>query len=190
MSGLKNLVLEEAISNKYVFKPYSKEFVGVFHAQKRHLWKVFSSIKKKEIHHIGSTSVPTLGGKGIIDLIIVVPKKSVSKAKKLLLKAGFIYHHTMRGKRSFHSKYYVDSKKRPRLIHLHLTYHGSGELDKALSFVEYLRAHKSVREEYARIKRKASSLHSKEGKKYIKFKLKFVEQTVKKALKWRKSLKN
>ncbi|MFA6419664.1 MAG: GrpB family protein [archaeon] len=176
--------LEEAIKNKYLFKPYSKRFVSLFLSEKKFLSKIFSSIKNKEIHHIGSTSIKGLGGKGVIDIIIVVPKKRVSKSKSLLKKAGFVYQHTMRGKRSFYSKYYVDSKKKPRLIHLHLTYHGSGELDKALAFASYLRAHKKVRQTYAKIKKQASLLHKGEGKKYVKHKLKFIQSTMKKALKW------
>ncbi len=177
-------LLDEAVLNKYVFKPYSKEYPKMFLKEKKFLLSILSSIKKKEIHHIGSTSVEDLGGKGILDVIIVVEKKNIKKAKSLLVKGDFVYHHTLRRKRSFHYKYYVNKSKEPILIHLHLTYFGSGEIEKALSFRDYLISFPSVRKQYELIKKKASLLHSKDGKKYVAFKLSFVESTLKKALDW------
>ncbi|MFA6065263.1 MAG: GrpB family protein [archaeon] len=176
--------LENAISNRYKFKSYSPSFPKLFLQQKRFVLKRLNAFQNVEVHHIGSTSVPTLGGKGILDIIVEVDKKNFSKAKKILHESGFLYDHTMRKKRHFHRRYYVDFKGVPRLVHLHLTYFGSGEIEIALAFREYLRAHKKVREQYAQLKKKASHLHSKEGKKYVKFKLKFIESTLKKALKW------
>jgi len=176
--------LENAIQNRYIFKPYHPSYPKLFIQQKRFISIILKKVAPVEINHIGSTSVPTLGGKGILDIIVQVDKKNFSKAKKILHESGFLYDHTMKKKRHFHRKYYVDYKGVPRLVHLHLTYFGSGEIEIALAFREYLRAHKKARMEYALIKRKASKLHSKEGKKYVKYKLKFVESTLKKALKW------
>ncbi len=176
--------LDKAISDKYIFCSYSKEYPKMFQREKRFLLKLLNSIKKKEVHHIGSTSVPNLGGKRILDVIVQVEKKNFKKAKTLLAKGGFVYHHTMKRKRSFHYKYYLNKSKKVILVHLHLTYFGSGEIEKALSFRDYLRSFPSVRKQYELIKRKASALHSKDGKKYVAFKLEFVETTLKKALDW------
>ena len=197
-------VLEKAISEKYLFKEYSSSYPRLFTSQKRFLSKALKPIKKKEIHHIGSTSVPKLGGKKVLDIIVLVPKKLIPKARKLLEKAGFKFHHSMR-ERFFHQKYYLDSsnaprgflkkgksKKRsspigsPRLIHLHLTHFDSGELELALAFRDYLREHKTTRLQYEKIKRKASKHHHLNGEKYAKYKLDFVKKTLKKALKWYK----
>ena len=176
--------IDEAVSNKYVFCTYSKTYPKLFLKEKKFLSKLFSSIKKKEIHHIGSTSVPNLGGKKVIDIIVVVEKKNVKKAKFFLKKGSFVYHHTMKKKRSFHYKYYVNKSNEPVLVHLHLTYFGSGEIEKALAFRNYLQAFPTVRKQYELIKRKASKLHSRNGKKYVAFKLAFVEEVMKKALNW------
>lgn len=178
--------VEEAVLNKYKFFPYSKDYKKMFQKEKRFLSKLLSSIKKKEIHHIGSTSVPNLGGKRVIDIIIVVDKKNIKKSKSLLEKGGFVYHHTMKKKRSFHYKYYLNKSKEPMLVHLHLTYFNSGEIEKALAFRDYLIAFPSVRKQYELIKKKASNLYAKDGKKYVAFKLEFVESTLKKALGWYK----
>jgi GrpB-like predicted nucleotidyltransferase (UPF0157 family) len=178
---LKSL-LEKAIAEKYVFNEYDASYPKLFASQKRFLSKALKSIPRKEIHHIGSTSIPGLGGKSVIDIILIVPKKFIPKARKLLEKAGFDFHHSMR-ERFFHQKYYLDSSNNPRLIHLHLTHFDSGELEIALAFRDYLRAHKKDREEYEKIKREASKRHYANGKKYAKHKLSFVKKTLKKALK-------
>jgi GrpB-like predicted nucleotidyltransferase (UPF0157 family) len=183
-------VLEKAVEERYIFKKHSSEYKKLFSSQKKIISKALRSVSKKEIHHIGSTSVPTLGGKRILDIIVVVPKKDFSKAKKLLHNAEYLYDHTMKKKRHFHKKYYVDYSGKARLVHLHLTYFGSGELIVAIAFREYLRAHKKVRKEYSKLKREASKRYSKDGKKYAKYKIKFIEKTVKKALKWHKQFEN
>lgn len=184
MNGVTMVSIEEAVLSKYTFFPYSKDYPKMFQKEKRFLSKLFSPIKKKEIQHIGSTSVPNLGGKKIIDVIIVVEKKNIKKSKDLLKRGGFVYHHTMKRKRSFHYKYYLNKSKEPMLVHLHLTYFGSGEIEKALAFRDYLKKFSKVRKDYESIKRSASKLHSNDGKKYVAFKLDFVESTLKDALIW------
>ena len=177
--------LKKALEEKYIFKKYSPSFPKLFVKEKHFLLRALKSIPRVEVFHIGSTAVRGLGGKGVLDIIIVVPKSSMKKSRSLLQRAGFIYHSTMRNKRDFFSRYYIDSSNRPRLVHMHLTFHGSGELDKALAFVEYLRANKSVRTAYSKLKKEASRLHPDDGKKYAKHKITFIRRTVKAALKWR-----
>ncbi|MEK6958787.1 MAG: GrpB family protein [archaeon] len=179
-------ILKRAVAEKYLFNKYSSSYPKLFAAQKRFISKVLSSVPKKEIHHIGSTSVPNLGGKKVLDVLVIVEKKHFSKSKKLLHNFGYEYDHTMAGKRHFHKKYYVDYLGVPRLVHLHLTYFGSGAKEVALAFREYLKHHKKTRVEYAKIKREASKRYSFEGKKYSKHKLSFLKSTLKKALKWYK----
>jgi len=49
--------------------PYSKKTSGRFNRQKNKILRVIGDF---EIHHIGSTAVSGLGGKGIIDILIGV----------------------------------------------------------------------------------------------------------------------
>jgi len=181
-----NKVLEKAVAEKYLFRKYSSNYSRLFVAQKRFISKVLFGVSKKEIYHIGSTSVPKLGGKRVLDILVAVEKKNFAKSKRLLHNSGYIYDHTLTGKRHFHKKYYVDSLGTPRLVHLHLTYFGSGTEEVALAFREYLREHKKVRVKYERIKREGSKRYSCEGEKYSKYKLSFLKSTLKKALKWYK----
>lgn len=71
--------------------PYNKKFVIIFQKQKKKLIKL---LKNQEIHHIGSTAVPGIGGKGIIDIMIVLKgwkdgKGVIEKLKTI----GFTHAH-------------------------------------------------------------------------------------------------
>ncbi len=60
-------------SKKYVFKPYNQKFSELFEKEKE---RIISCLKKRlSIEHVGSTAVPDLGGKGIIDIAIGVNKE-------------------------------------------------------------------------------------------------------------------
>jgi GrpB-like predicted nucleotidyltransferase (UPF0157 family) len=176
-------ILEKALKEKYVFKPYSSDFPKIFQEEKEFLESALIDIKQKEIHHIGSTSVPGLGGKGIIDIIIVVDKLDFERAHDAVLLAGFTFDHTLDKKRSFLYKYYVDSKNNARLIHLHITFFGSGEIEKALSFREHLRSHEHARKEYEELKKKGSELHSDSAKDYKKHKFDYISKKVSELIK-------
>ena len=53
---------------KYVFKSYNKIFPEIFEKEKE---KICDFIEETIlIEHVGSTSIPNLGGKGIIDIAI------------------------------------------------------------------------------------------------------------------------
>jgi len=171
--------LVKAIKEKYCFRPYSKNYSKVFAEEKNSLLNALKSIQKKKVFHIGSTSVPGLGGKRVIDIIALVPKGMFSTAWEFVENAGYKYDSTL-GERSLFLKYEM-VKGKPRLVHLHLT-HLKKELTKALAFRNYLHSHKKTREEYEAIKQRASRCCGGNGLKYKAAKLKFVEETLKKAL--------
>lgn len=58
--------------NKYVFKPYSALFPNLFAKEKARIVQHF--LFPASIEHVGSTAVPGLGGKGIIDIAIAFEK--------------------------------------------------------------------------------------------------------------------
>lgn len=77
---------------KYTFKPYSKIFPELFLKEKRRIASHIKSILA--IEHIGSTSVPNLGGKGIIDIAIAVPKHDMDAVREQLQKLGYEFRPT------------------------------------------------------------------------------------------------
>jgi GrpB-like predicted nucleotidyltransferase (UPF0157 family) len=177
----KEHLIEKAVLEKYKFKPFSKDFLHTFADEKKLLSKALKGIKGTLIEHVGSTAIHGLGGKGIVDVLVFVPKKKISLAKKLISKkAKFKYVANWRKRRYFFQKYY-STGKHIRLVHVHLTSE-ENEFIKLISLVDYLKKNKRVRKKYESIKRKASELYWTNGEAYRKFKKKFLSKIAKEAL--------
>lgn len=97
------------------------------------------------IHHIGSTSVPGLSAKPVIDMIGVVkhPEKAISPLESL----GFKY----KGEYNIPMRLYF-SRSEGIQVNLHVYEEGHPEIELNLLFRDYLRKHSEARDEYAKLK--------------------------------------
>lgn len=163
--------------DRYIFKPYNKKSPSLFEKEKAKLRKILGD--KDEIHHVGSTAVPGLGGKGIIDIAVAIPKSKMKTIMNKLIKSGFEYSpRPLDEERKFLKK-----KTKNPSVHIHLTWKNSKILKSFLAFRDYLRHNKEARETYSKLKKKAV-IHAKgEGEKYREYKNNFLRETVRKAIK-------
>lgn len=163
--------------DKYRFKPYSSEFPKMYNKEKVRLKRILSpSIK---IEHVGSTSVPGLGGKGIIDIAIFTPKKYFNNYIKKLEQFGYEYKpHPGDDKRKFLQRI-IKYKGKERRVHIHLT---KEFWNSFIALRSYLRANKQAREKYSKLKKQGAKHSKGDGKKYMEYKIEFLKESVKKAL--------
>ncbi len=169
-----NGIIELKNHKKYSFKPYQKDYVDQFNSEKKILTKILS--KNARIEHFGSTAVPKLGGKGMIDIIIEVPKKDFLKSKRILEKNGYEYKPHFK-KRLFFKKYYKNRK-----VHVHLTYIGTNEIARAVSVRNYLIKNKKEAKKYEDIKKKAVKHAKGIGQKYRDYKKPYLDRLEKRAI--------
>lgn len=164
---------------KYIFKPYDSKFKNIYLKEKVKLQKILPD--RIKIEHIGSTAVPGLGGKGIIDIAILIPKKDWKKYVNLLEKKGFDYKPRPGDeKRKFMQKIVRYSGKERR-IHIHLT---TKEFwNSFISFRDYLIENKEEMDKYARIKKEGIKRAKNDGKKYRMYKVDILKSLASKALK-------
>jgi GrpB-like predicted nucleotidyltransferase (UPF0157 family)/aminoglycoside phosphotransferase len=155
--------------SKYTFKPYSAIFPSLFRQEKE---RIAAHLPEDAvIEHIGSTAVPELGGKGIIDIGIAVDKGSMEALSLEIQKLGYEFRPDFSTADRF---YYViflpDPEEGSRRYHLHLTYSESKEWKELLGFRDYLRNHREAVEEYAAIKKRASleAVDNKENYQIVK----------------------
>jgi GrpB-like predicted nucleotidyltransferase (UPF0157 family) len=166
---------------KYVFRPYSDRIPVLFRREKASLRRVLCS--KALIEHCGSTAVPGLGGKGILDIYVSVEKKSFDKSKKALIEAGFKFHPENGDKyRLFFVKDYIYSGK-IRRVHLHLTFDENISFREAVCFVKYMKKHPEALREYVSVKKKAVRYCKGKVSLYKKYKHNFIVEVTRKALK-------
>src|SRR5579885_662783 len=74
---------------KYVFKPYSETFPRLFEKEKKRIAAYLGDTAI--IEHVGSTSIPNMGGKGIIDLALAVSSDDLDAITDRLQNLGYQY---------------------------------------------------------------------------------------------------
>jgi GrpB-like predicted nucleotidyltransferase (UPF0157 family) len=166
--------------NKYVFRRYSPLYKSFFDLERKRLQAKLA--KNVAIEHIGSTAVPGLGGKNILD-IAIGPKTGLSGSKAKLEKLGYQFIETAGTEnRLFLRRDYSFQRKKVR-VHIHLTKFNSGDWNEMIAFRDYLRNNKEATKEYIKIKRRAAQLAEGNKDTYMKIKSPFIQMTIEKALK-------
>jgi GrpB-like predicted nucleotidyltransferase (UPF0157 family) len=127
--------------------------------------------KKASIEHVGSTAVPGLGGKGIIDIAIAVDKSDMDNATAALQELGYEFRPSFSTPDRFYFIIYLpDSEEGSRRYHIHLTYPENKEWKELIGFRDYLRHHPKELQEYAELKKQAAFEANHEGDRYRKIK--------------------
>lgn len=154
---------------KYVFKSYSKIFPELFDKEKQ---RIAPHLKKAlAIEHVGSSAVPGLGGKGIIDIAIAVEKEEMDGASNQLQSLGYEFRPTYSTSDRFYFIIYLpDPEEESRRYHLHLIYPENHEWKEFIGFRDYLRQHPEAAEEYSEMKMHAAMEANHEGERYRKLK--------------------
>lgn len=131
------------------------------------------------IDHIGSTAVPGLGAKDVIDLQVTVADLDRADGVTEPLRAAGFREGTEPVYDEFHGKVETDPELRKlymrepegeRRAHIHIRELGRFNQRYALLFRDYLRASDTVRAEYELLKRRASRIFpdSIDGYLYLK----------------------
>ena len=127
------------------------------------------------IEHIGSTAVPGLAAKPIIDIDLVYPTTGDFAALKAALENSGYYHNGdqgIAGREVFKRR--AAATPHPVLDtiahHLYACPVGNEELRRHLAFRDQLRLHPKAREEYARLKREIAAEAGEERKAYAEIK--------------------
>ena len=159
--------------NKYKFRKYNRKFVSLFEKEKTKLEKLL--LKDSKIKHVGSTAVPGLCGKGIIDILVIVPNKDLKASEKILLTKYKQMKTTSSVDRiAFKTDYWKLFGK--RRVHIHLTYPNSKTHKETINFRDNLRESEKLRKEYSDIKKDAVRIAKGEGAKYRALKEKFLKE--------------
>jgi GrpB-like predicted nucleotidyltransferase (UPF0157 family) len=160
---------------KYVFKPYDNMFPELFNREKERI--VTHLNRNLMIEHVGSTAVPGLGGKGIIDIAIAVEKQDFDRTSKELQALGYEYKPAYSTQeRWFFIIDLPDAEEGVRRYHVHLTFPDSEDWNGLIVFRDHLRSHPEDMQEYADLKSKAALEADQDGEKYRKLKSPFFKK--------------
>jgi GrpB-like predicted nucleotidyltransferase (UPF0157 family) len=137
------------------------------------------------VHHIGSTAIPTIVAKPILDLMPVVASlEHLDECRRILEGLGYEWW----GEYGLVQRRYCtrdDPDTRRRLVQLHCYASGCEEITRHVAFRDYLRSRPDLAREYEREKRRCRALHPDDSHAYGACKGDWITPIEKQALAWR-----
>ena len=132
------------------------------------------------INHVGSTAIPSIQAKPIIDILAEFPKESnLADYKEILADNGYICMSQNADRISF-NKGYTEEGFADRVFHLHLRYYGDND---ELYFRDYLIEHSDAAAEYERLKLRLWKEYEYDRDGYTDAKTEFVKSYTEQARK-------
>lgn len=167
--------------DKIIIVEYNPVWQLLFHEETERIHKVLDTTLITRIEHFGSTAVPGLAAKPIIDLLIGV--RSLSKAKQIAISPleslGYAYwHDNPDPQRMFFVKGLPPNS--PRTHHIHMVEPDS-ILWSRLLFRDYLRQHPDEAKNYARSKRRLANRFTSDREAYTQGKTEYIQSVMQKA---------
>jgi GrpB-like predicted nucleotidyltransferase (UPF0157 family) len=136
-----------------------------------------------DIHHIGSTAVPGLNAKPIIDIMPVVKGiNTIDKYNEEMKRIGY----EPKGENGILGRRYFQKGGDNRSHHVHIYQVGSYEIVRHLAFRDFLRTHPDIRKDYGELKEKLAQQFPYDIESYITGKERLVSEIAVKAMEWYK----
>lgn len=152
---------------------YNPDWPRLFEQEKAHILTVIGDYIE-EIQHTGSTSVPGLAAKSVIDILIAIPDLAlVEKCVEPLESLGYGYL----GENGLPDRHFF---RKPagnswhRTHHIHMVLKGSQEWENQTRFRDYLRTHPETRRQYQELKRELAARFGSDRGGYTDAKADFV----------------
>ena len=139
------------------------------------------------IEHVGSTAIPGIPTKPIIDINIGVRSLEVALGMKDRFEEigyehrPFVPGHTFEDLKA--QELYAKGPDAKRTHYVHVTVYGSDFWNRALLFRDYLRCNTNRAKEYANLKEKLAQEYPEDRRSYSMNKAQFIIQTLKMAKK-------
>ncbi len=159
---------------------YDPKWPEMYESIKSQFYSSFGD-KIAAIEHIGSTSVPGLGAKPIIDILLGVNKLKdaediIPNMEQLGYEYVFKYEDIMPERR-----YFVKWGSGKSLHHIHSVEINGEFWRRHLLFRDYLRVHDEIRDEYFVLKKRLSEIDWEDKMGYTDAKTDFIRKIEKKA---------
>lgn len=154
-----NVVTDEGMSDLAENRPrvcvvdYDPSWPDTFEALRREVWPAVREVALS-IEHVGSTAVPGLAAKPVIDMdVIVAARDRVAEAIARLGALGYVH----RGNLGIEDREAFSSAQRLPTHHLYLCVQGSAALANHLALRDYLRRNPAAVAQYGRLKKELAA---------------------------------
>ena len=179
--------------------PYDPQWKTAFEAESQQIVKALAK-NLVVIHHIGSTAIPHIYAKPVIDFLIEVKDIDlVSEQTPAMVALGYeaMGEYGLIGRRYFRKDASAEfssaacavRKENPpgiRTHHVHIYEIYSPEIERHLAFRDYMIAHPEEAEQYSQLKQELAQKYPEDIEGYMDGKDEFVKRIERKAIQWQK----
>jgi GrpB-like predicted nucleotidyltransferase (UPF0157 family) len=163
-------------NRKYTIEDYNPDWVNEFQREKCTLSKIFGTYALS-IEHIGSTAVPGLSGKPIIDVLVTVNMLSdAEQYTSAMIENGYIDKGAYV---SENSRLFVKEENNIRLVNIHIFPKEHDHIAEMLKVRDYLRQHAEKVDEYNKLKIALYNKYPNDYGMYRKYKDEWMDKLVK-----------
>jgi GrpB-like predicted nucleotidyltransferase (UPF0157 family) len=172
------------MARKIEIVPYNPVWPDLFEAETAQLAAVFGP-EVVAIHHIGSTSIPGIQAKPIIDILLEVKEITrVDAFNEAMTRLGY----TPKGEFGIAGRrYFCKTVDTLHTHHVHAFQTGHPEVARHVDFRDYLRAHPVEAQAYSQLKEKLAQRFPLDPEGYTNAKSEFIGGIDKKAGTWKEA---
>jgi GrpB-like predicted nucleotidyltransferase (UPF0157 family) len=167
--------------------PYDPEWPEWFRREKEHLLACLPGGLIRRVEHFGSTAVPGLAAKPVVDVLVEVTDLEETRARAVPVLEAQGYDYLWRPTRGddgppFYAWFIKrDPKSRARTHHIHMVEGHFAEHWDRLLFRDYLIEHPAVAREYERLKLELASANPNDRVAYTRGKTAFITEVTERA---------
>lgn len=133
-----------------------------------------------EVQHVGSTAIPTISAKPILDIAVLM--RTIGAAQISALEGlGYDYRGMQNNNASYHL-FVLRGENQTSLRHIHCYDKRCEGFDLLVAFRDYLRLHKTAALQYENLKKKLSEQYPNDRASYTKGKAAFIQSIYDKIL--------
>lgn len=168
---------------KVVVVPHDPRWRDAFEAEAKHIAAALGE-NGAAIHHVGSTAIPGIHAKPVVDLLVEVRDLAELDARSPAMESlGYevMGEYGIPGRRYFRKA----NQDGTRTHHVHAFEAGSGEVVRHLAFRDYMIAHPADAQAYSELKRKLAAEHPRNIDGYMDGKDGFIQEMDRRAAEWR-----
>lgn len=155
--------------------PYDDAWSRLFENEKKRLLTSLGNIII-EVEHTGSTSIPGLAAKPLIDMMASM--KALSDYREVIRPLGELGYEFMPERVFVDRVFFPKGPREDRTFYLSLVEQGSKQWVETLLFRDYLRAHAAKRDEYQHLKESLAQRFPNDRELYTKGKEEFINSVL------------
>lgn len=166
---------------KVILEPYNPDWKTLFLQEKSVLQPIFGD---HEVYHTGSTSIPGLSAKPIIDMLVGLD--SLAEFERYRAKLESLGYVSMPEREKSWEIFIPKGTDDARSHYLHVLVDGSPEYERILLFRDYLIAYPLEATRYETLKRELADRYANDRSAYTASKASYIESVIEKAARWRR----